>query len=176
MIHRCIKQRLEKCDIQLHPDKTKIIYCKDSNRIAEYKEISFDFLGYTFRPREAKYGIHNLLFTSFAPAVSKNSMKEMRAKIKRICLGRRTELGIEDISQICNPILRGWINYYGKFHLSELDSVFRHFNKRLVKWAISKYKSLKGSKMRAITFLTNLYRENPRLFVHWGLGRTGAFA
>lgn len=171
-----LKQRLSECGLEIHPDKTKVIYCKDSNRKSEYQNTSFDFLGFTFRSREAMNKQHNLRFVSFTPAVSKLSMKAMRAKVKKYRIGRRTELELNDIAEKFNPILRGWINYFGRYHSSELDSVFRHFNQTLVKWAMSKYKSLRGRKTKAIAFLVNLAKENPRLFVHWSGGRSGAFA
>jgi hypothetical protein len=173
-----IRQKLEsrfiECGLEMHPDKTKIVYCKDSNRISNHINTSFDFLGFTFRPREAKNRRNGLRFTSFTPAVSKIAMKSMRAKIKKCRLGRRTELSIHDIVEKCNPYLRGWVNYYGQYHITEMESVFRHFNQSLVKWAMRKYTKL--NKTQAIEFLSNLAKEKPRLFVHWDRGRPGAFA
>jgi RNA-directed DNA polymerase len=173
-IRRQLETRFMECGLEMHPDKTKIAYCKDSNRRRDYQNTSFDFLGFTFRPREAKNQANNLRFTSFTPAVSKSAMKSMRAKIKKYRLGRRTELSLEDIAQRCNPSLRGWINYYGQYHITEMESVFRHFNQTLVKWAMRKYKRL--NKTKAIEFLSNLAKEEPGLFVHWSRGRPGAFA
>ena len=171
-----LKQRFAECGLQLHPDKTKIVYCKDSNRKAKYQNTSFDFLGFTYRPREAMNKQHNLRFVSFTPAASKKAMKLMRAKIKKCRFGRRTELELKDIADISNTVLRGWINYFGQYYGSELDSVFRHFNQTLVKWAMRKYKSLRGKKTKTIAFLNKLAKEKPKLFAHWSLGRPGAFA
>ena len=172
---RCrLETRFIECGLEMHPDKTKIVYCKDSNRRLSYQNISFDFLGFTFRPREAKNQRNSLRFTSFTPAASKTAMKSMRAKIKKCRLGRRTELSIHDIAERCNPNLRGWINYYGQYHITAMESVFRHFNQSLVKWAMRKY--IRLNKTQAIEFLGNLAKENPRLFVHWNRGRPGAFA
>ena len=173
-IRRQLETRFMECGLEMHPDKTKIAYCKDSNRRRDYQNTSFDFLGFTFRPREAKNQANNLRFTSFTPAASKAAMKSMRAKIKKYRLGRRTELSLEDIAERCNPSLRGWINYYGQYHITEMESVFRHFNQTLVKWAMRKYKRL--NKTKAIEFLSNLAKEEPGLFVHWSRGRPGAFA
>lgn len=173
-IRRQLETRFMECGLEMHPDKTKIAYCKDSNRRRDYQNTSFDFLGFTFRPREAKNQASNLRFTSFTPAASKSAMKSMRAKIKKYRLGRRTELSLEDIAERCNPSLRGWINYYGQYHITEMESVFRHFNQTLVKWAMRKYKRL--NKTKAIEFLSNLAKEKPGLFVHWSRGRPGAFA
>ena len=173
-IRRQLETRFMECGLEMHPDKTKIAYCKDSNRKRDYQNTSFDFLGFTFRPREAKNQANNLRFTSFTPAASKSAMKSMRAKIKKCRLGRRTELSLEDIAERCNPSLRGWINYYGQYHITEMESVFRHFNQTLVKWAMRKYKRL--NKTKAIEFLSNLAKEEPGLFIHWSRGRPGAFA
>lgn len=173
-IRRRLEARFIECGLEMHPDKTKIVYCKDSNRRSNYKDTSFDFLGFTFRPREAKNQRNGLRFTSFTPAVSKTAMKAMRAKIKKCRLGRRTELSIQDIVDGCNPILQGWVNYYGQYHITEMESVFRHFNQSLVKWAMRKY--IRLNKRQAIEFLSNLAKDKPRLFVHWDRGRPSAFA
>ncbi len=172
---KVLGKRFSDCGLQLHPDKTKVAYCKDSNRRGSYQNQSFDFLGYTFRPREAMNRKDHLRFVSFTPAVSKTSMKAMREKIKRCRIGRRTELEIGDIAEICNPMLQGWINYFGQYHYSELDAVFRHFNQTLVKWAMRKYKKLRGRKTETIKFLTRLAQDEPKLFAHWSRGRLGAF-
>lgn len=170
-----LSQRFRECGLTLHPDKTKIVYCKDSNRRGEYQNTSFDFLGFTFRPREAMNQKNKLRFVSFTPAVSKTSKKAMRAKLKRCRLGRRTELELKDIAKICNPMLRGWVSYYGKYHCTELESVFRYFNQRLLTWSKRKYKKLRCHKTKAIEFLSKLAKEKPDLFVHWKRGRPGAF-
>lgn len=171
-----LRKRFLECGLELHPDKSKIVYCKDSNRKEEYTNMSFDFLGFTFRPREAMNKRNKLRFVSFTPAASKIAMKLMRSKIKKCRLGRRTELSLNDISQICNPILQGWINYYGKFHSSALDPIWRHFNKSLVKWSMRKYKSLRDHKTRAMEFLIKKAKEKPTLFAHWNKGVIGAFS
>jgi RNA-directed DNA polymerase len=170
-----LAERFKSCKLQLHPDKTKIVYCKDSNRGGECQSVSFDFLGFTFRPREAVNRQNKWRFTSFTPAASKASMKAMRAKVKRCRIGRRTELELRDIAKMCNPMLRGWINYYGTYHGSGLEAVYRHFNKTLVTWAMRKYKKLRHRKMKAIEFLGAIAKENPTLFAHWHRGRPGAF-
>lgn len=172
----CLRKRFAECGLELHPDKTKIVYCKDSNRKSEHQNTSFDFLGFTFRQREAMNKRYNLRFVSFTPAVSKIAMKAMRAKIKKCRIGRRSELSIDDIAQKCNPILQGWINYYGQFHFSALDSIWRHFNKTLIKWAMNKYKSLRKRKTKAIEYLARIAKDRPKLFAHWNRGTRGAFA
>ena len=110
------------------------------------------------------------------PAVSKSAQKSMRAKTKSFRLYKRSELSLEDISMKFNPTLRGWLNYYGKFNPSEMSSVWRHFNKTLVAWAMRKYKRFRGRKTRAAKFIKGIADKQPSLFAHWHAGMQGAFA
>jgi len=170
-----LRARFKECGLELHPDKTKIVYCKDDNRKGSYLNTSFDFLGYTFRPRSCKNN-KGKMFVAFTPSVSKTSMKSMRAKLKTLNLRKRSNLSFEDIAQICNPILRGWINYYGRFNSSGLYSVWRYFNKTLSAWAAKKYKRLYRHKVKTTQFLERSAKERPKLFAHWQIGMRGAFA
>jgi RNA-directed DNA polymerase len=117
-----LMQRLEECGLSLHPDKTKIVYCKDGRRKGKYSNEKFDFLGYCFRPRVAKSRQGNL-FVGFNPAVSNQSMKSMRQKIRNSNLRNRSEIELMEISKKYNPILRGWYQYYGKYRASDLQPV-----------------------------------------------------
>ena len=171
-----LTKRFEECGLQLHPDKTKIIYCKDDNRRNKYPNTSFDFLGYTFRPRSSWNNKRKVLFVSFTPSASKTAVNSMRAKLKRLNLRKRSEIDFDDIAQLCNPILRGWINYYGRFNPSGLYPVFRYFNMTLSAWARQKYKRLYRRKMKATQFLEKIVKEKPKLFAHWEIGMIGALA
>lgn len=171
-----LKKRFEECGLALHPDKTKIVYCKDGSRKEKHKQIKFDFLGYTFRPRLVKNSKRNSIFVSFTPAVSKVALKSMRATTRQWNLRNRTDLGLGDIARMYNPVIRGWLIYYGKYCPSALYSFCRHFNMTLVAWAMRKYKKLKGHKTRAGQFLEKISEENPKLFAHWKRGMVGAFA
>jgi RNA-directed DNA polymerase len=171
-----LKARFEVCGLELHPNKTKIIYCKDSNRKGTYPINQFDFLGYTFRQRVVKNDKINKTFVSFSPAVSKDAAKSMRAKIRAMGLRNKTDLKLDNIARIYNPILNGWLNYYGRYHFSAMHSVLRHFNKTLIAWAMRKYKSLRKSKTKAINFLMKIAKERKNLFAHWKRGVIGAFA
>ncbi len=170
-----LTQRFEMCRLELHPEKTKIIYCKDGSRKSEYPQRSFDFLGYTFRSRVCKNIKRNSLFMSFTPAVSKEAMKSMRAHIRKSGIRNRADLSLKEIAQKYNPILNGWIEYYGRYSRTALSSVMVHFNKTLTAWAMCKYKKLKGRKTRASLFIQKVQRENRQLFSHWkqGLGGIG---
>ncbi len=171
-----LKERFKMCGLQLHPEKTKIVYCKDSNRKRQYQETSFDFLGYTFRARTSKNSKRNKLFVSFSPAVSKAALKSMRATTRKSNFRNRTDLSLKDIARWYNPVLQGWINYYGKYSRSGLYPMLRHFNKTLVAWAMKKYRRLCRRKTRAAKFVARIAGESPHLFVHWRCGMRGAFA
>jgi RNA-directed DNA polymerase len=169
-----LRKRFKECGLEMHPGKTKIAYCKDSDRTKDYPVTSFDFLGYTFRSRGAK-NKHGKLFTSFLPAVSKAALKAMNAETRRRGFRNSTELTLEDISRMYNCVLRGWFNYYGKYYPSALAPLWRHFNRTLVAWAMRKYKKLTG-KSRTIEKFEKIAKQSPKLFVHWQKGIIGAFA
>ncbi len=167
-LHAEIAQRLKDCRLQLHPQKTRVVYCKDENRRRSYPVIQFDFLGYTFRPRKSKdrFGRY---YVNFLPAVSNNAAKLMRQTIRRWALHRRVDKSLEDLARMFNPILRGWINYYGRFYRSALHRVFNHLDRRLTRWVTQKYKRLRGHRRRAAHWLQRIQRKQPKLFVHWHL-------
>ena len=171
----CLKKRFEACGLEVHPSKTQIVYCKDDDRRDMYPNTSFDFLGYTFRPRGAK-NKYGKMFISFLPGVSKKTLKDMTSKIRKTNLRNRTDLGLNAISKIYNPVLRGWMNYYGKYYPSALGPLWKHFNKMLIKWAMMKYRKLKGHKTRAGIFIEEVSKRDPKLFVHWEKGIRGSFA
>lgn len=164
-----LRKRFNTCKLELHPDKTRIVYCKDDDRKGEHSEIKFDFLGYTFRPRRSKnrYGKY---FINFTPAVSNKACKAMRQTIRGWRMHLKPDIGIDDLSRMFNASIRGWINYYGHFYKSQLYPVFRHMNQALVQWARRKYKKLERHKIRAIKWLGRLAKNLPRLFAHWQMG------
>lgn len=164
-----LKQRFEECGLQLHPEKPRIIYCKDDDRKGDYPEISFGFLGYTFRPRKSKNwkGKH---FINFTPAVSNKAKKAMRQTIRGWRMHLKPDKSIEDLSRMFNPVIRGWINYYGRFYKSELYPVLRHMDKALTIWARRKYKKLNRHHRRAIYWLGGIASREPKLFAHWQMG------
>lgn len=164
-----LRKRFNTCKLELHPDKTRIVYCKDDDRKGEHSEIKFDFLGYTFRPRRSKnrYGKY---FINFTPAVSNKACKAMRQTIRGWRMHLKPDIGIDDLSRMFNASIRGWINYYGHFYKSQLYPVFRHMNQALVQWARRKYKKLERHKIRAIRWLGRLAKNLPRLFAHWQMG------
>jgi len=168
-LRKALELRFKECKLEIHPKKTKIVYCKDDDRREKHPNMKFDFLGYTFRPRRAKnrWGKY---FVSFLPAVSNEAAKAMRKKIRSWNLHLRSDKSIEDLANIFNPILRGWINYYGCYYKSRLHSVFRHFDVILSRWASRKYKRLRRHRRRATYWLGRIARKEPHLFAHWKMG------
>ncbi|NJL26237.1 MAG: group II intron reverse transcriptase/maturase [Calothrix sp. SM1_5_4] len=175
-IMAALKDRLAACGLEMHPEKTKVVYCKDGSRKEKHPITKFDFLGYTFRRRVVKNRKRDSLFVSFCPAVSSKALKSMRQTTRRLNFRNRTELSLQDISRLFNPVLRGWIAYYGRFYASAMYPIFRHVNKTLVAWAMRKFRRLKGHKTRASLFLESVAETRRALFVHWQNGTVGAFA
>jgi len=164
-----LEKRMIECGLEIHPDKTKIIYCKDSKRKGQYTNTSFDFLGYTYSARmlSCKNGS---MFVGFNPAVSKKACKSIRMAIRSWKLHRRTSADIDKIAHSINPILRGWINYYGKFHKSELFDVLQHVNRAIIQWVKRKYKRFWRRTTRACEWLKQVSKYKSKMFCHWEVG------
>jgi group II intron reverse transcriptase/maturase len=171
-----LRARLAECHLELHPTKTKIVYCRDGKRKGTYSNVKFDFLGYCFRPRWIKKSPDNSMFCGFNPAVSPSALKTMRSTIRDLNIRRQTQLSLADIARTLNPLVRGWIEYYGRYAPSALSPMLRYVNQTLVRWAMRKFKRFKAHKIRASRFLQKLVREKMSLFVHWRIGMTGTFA
>ena len=161
-----IRHRLAQCRLEVHPGKTHIVYCKDDDRPCGYPQERFDFLGYTFRARRSK-NRWGKFFINFTPAVSVRGATKMRQEMRRWRLPLRSDKAIDDLARMWNPVLRGWIQYYGRFYRSALYPVFRHFNDLLVRWAMRKYKRLRRHHRRAARWLVGVAGREPRLFAHW---------
>jgi RNA-directed DNA polymerase len=164
-----ITQRFRDCDLEIHPDKSGIIYCKDKNRGEEYDRISFDFLGYTFRPRRCvdKQGI---IHPNFLPAISRTSMKTINKTIRRWHMQLKNASTLADLSKMFNLVLKGWYNYYGRFYPSAMSMIWRNLNWYLVQWVRRKYKRFAGHKKRAREYLNVIAHANAEIFQHWKLG------
>jgi hypothetical protein len=171
-----LQARLAECHLEMHQTKTKIVYCKDGKRKGKYPNFKFDFLGFCFRPRRVRRFRDNSLFRGFTPAVSPSAMKAMRETTRDLNLRRQTQLSLRDIASKLNPLLHGWIAYYGRYAPSALYPLLRYVNQTLVAWAIRKFKRFKHSKTQASQFLQRLAKECAGLFVHWQIGMTGTFA
>jgi group II intron reverse transcriptase/maturase len=160
-----IKERLAECGLEVHPEKTKIVYCKDARRKGKQDKIQFKFLGFDFQPRSVKSKREGKMFLSFYPAISKESRERIILEIRKTSLHRWSEKTIEEIAVLLNPRLRGWINYYGKFGKHALNRVMRKLDDRLGWYIMNKYKV--GSVRKAFDMLRNIKEGQPNLFVHW---------
>ena len=169
-----VDSRLKECKLEMHSEKSKVIYCKDSNRKGNYPNIQFAFLGFAFRPRKAgNFG--GKRFTSFLPGVSPLAIKRMCRRMHSWHLPRQTPGTLGELSERYNPILIGWLNYFGSFYKTECRKVFNHFDRLLVLWAMRKYKKLRGHKRQSMHWLGRIARSLPNLFIHWQvLGKPAA--
>lgn len=156
-----LDERFRACKLELNLDKTKLVYCKNKQRKGSYKEVSFSFLGYDFKPRTClgKSGTKEIWFL---PAIGKKAKKRFTQKLRNLNISRNTLRSIEDLAKLLNPIMRGIINYFGAYYRSELSNLYSQLNLKLKKWALRKYK--KRSIMR---WLRHLYLTQRDLFVHW---------
>lgn len=165
-----IADRMDQVGLQLHPDKTRIVYCKDANRRGSHEHTSFDFLGFTFRARKARSRAGKS-FTSFLPAISKNALNKISGEVRRWRLHRRTGHSFAELAKKINPIIRGWMQYYGAFYHSALYSFLARINAYLVRWIRKKYKRLRPFH-KALACWQRITRQYPRLFAHWAWVRT----
>ena len=166
-LRAAIADRLGTLGLELHPDKTKIVYCKDAKRRRDSEHTSFDFLGYTFRARCASG--RQGRFVGFLPAMSTKAKKAKGQQIRAWHLNRRTGTDLSGLAGDINPQVRGWINYYGAFYRSELYSLAMRINDHLVRWAMQKFKRLRNQPSKAWAWLDAVRQHQPRLFAHWHL-------
>lgn len=171
-----ITKRFAECKLTLHPKKTRIVYCKDSKRQDDYPNTSFEFLGYCFRSRRVRSKYESKCFSGFNPAVSKTSMKAIYQEIRSWKIIRRTGSKLQDIAHNINPIIRGWLEYYGRYYVTELYRAFSHLNRILIKWFMRKYSRLRKHKTKAVEALTRIVKQEQNLFVHWKAGVLGVYA
>lgn len=166
-----MKKRLQECGLEIHPDKTRIGYCKDADRKKSHENEKFDFLGFTFRPRLSK-NKRGKYFVNFTPAISQKAAKSIRGEIRKWKIHNRSDKQIDDLARMFNAQVQGWINYYGAYYKSALYPILREIETDLILWAKRKYKRFKGHHTKAIHWLGRISRREPRLFVHWRLGLT----
>jgi RNA-directed DNA polymerase len=162
-----LADRLGSLGLEMHPDKTKIVYCQDAVRRGSYEHTSFDFLGYTFRGRIAR-GPRGF-FVGFLPAMSAKAKKAKGLQIRAWHLNRRSHTDLSGLAGEINPQVRGWINYYGAFYRSELFFLAKRIDEHLHRWAMQKFKRLRGRSDRAWAFLNAVRKREPNLFAHWQL-------
>jgi group II intron reverse transcriptase/maturase len=165
MVAKAIGNRMVEVGLRLHPDKTKIVYCKDANRRGEHEHTAFTFLGYTFRARGARTRT-GTVFTAFAPAISKEALKRISETVRRWRLDRKTGQTLNDLARWVNPIVRGWMQYYGRFNHSALYRLLQRINTYLVRFLRNKFKRVRTFK-KAKEGWQRIIDQHPRTFAHW---------
>jgi RNA-directed DNA polymerase len=162
-----IAARMSEVGLRLHPDKTRVVYCKDDKRRGEHEHISLTFLGFTFRPRKARNSKDGSYFTSFLPGMSTEALKAKSAELRTMRIHRHTNLSLDDLAQWLNPIVAGWMNYYGRYYRTAMDPLLRRVNIYLTRWAGKKYRRRLRAHRRLWRWWTGLLDRQPGLFVHW---------
>jgi group II intron reverse transcriptase/maturase len=171
-VWQAIDRRFADIGLQLHPDKTRIVYCKDDRRRRDYDQVTFTFCGYTFRPRKTWDKIRGRSRTGFLPAVAPGKLADMSRKVASWRLHRRTTENLADLAGEINPALRGWLNYFTAFYPSAVIPIGKRTDRHLMRWARWKYKRLKPSEDRTRTWLKAVRQRKPRMFAHWTLRYT----
>ena len=167
---KSVRERLAACGLELHPVKTKIVYCKDDDRREDIEPHKFDFLGYTFRPRRAK-NYKGKFFVSFLPAMGDKAAKAVRKTIREWHLAfKRNNQSLEEIAKFVNPFVQGWMNYYGRFYRTECVLALRHVNDALVRWVMRKFRRFRRREVAATHWLGRIAARDPNLFAQWRLG------
>ncbi len=166
-LRNALVDRLAECKLELHPEKTKIVYCKDKNRRGDYPNISFDFLGFCFRARRTMW--NGKPAHGFLPAVSPKALKRLGREVRRWTLHHRSDKSLSDLAEKYNACIRGWINYYGSFYKSQLTPMLRRIDCFIIRWARRKFKRLRYKSKGARDWFCRVQRENPDLFAHWRL-------
>lgn len=165
-VMQSIASRLAECGLTMHPEKSKIVYCKHSRRTKAYRLVQFTFLGFTFRPRGAK-DKRGRLFTSFLPAVSDTALKRMRETVRGWKLHRQTPAALAELAQQYDSTIRGWMNYYEAFYRTEMQKLYQYLDQRLMQWARRKYKTLRKRKLRSADWLDKMKDQFPEMFAYW---------
>lgn len=163
-------KRMAECNLNLNRDKTKIVYCKGGYRKGRYENTSFDYLGYTFRPRKSMNTKTGTLFTNFTPAISKKARLKIHDVVRSWKLSSKLMMSLEQLASYINPFIRGWINYYAKFNKTEFRKVTQYLNESLARWMRRKYKRLHRNFGTAFRALAMTAKKLPNLFAHWACG------
>ncbi len=174
-ILQSIHQRLKSVGLELHPQKTKIVYCRDHRRRGNHSVVKFDFLGYSFQPRSSK-SKRGGMFLGYDCAISISSRKRIADKLEALDVKKLSFKSIVGVAQYLNPMIRGWVHYYGKFKMYELTKVFRSLSRRLVWWARKRYKRYKTSIGKAYKWLSSIRKQFPTLFYHWNFSQINIIA
>jgi RNA-directed DNA polymerase len=174
-IVKALDERLKDCKLEMHPEKTKIVYCRHDGNNKEETQANekFDFLGYTFMKRHIKCK-NGKFMNSFSPAVSRKAKESFRQKVRDV-REKYTMGTIEMFAEEVNPIVRGWFNYFSRFFKSEARKALDYVNRTLLRWAKKRFRRIKHSNVRAIKYLSRVAKDYPNLFYHWSKGFTPTY-
>jgi RNA-directed DNA polymerase len=170
VIMKALKQSLRECGLQRYPTKTKLMHWRDSSRKKKGDfNMSFDFLGYAFRPRLARNSQRGKWFTNWPLAVSNKSKKLMSDKLSQCASMWNPTSSLQDIARQFKPLLTEWLHYYGKFYVTKLKEFTHLVNVKVTSWARRKYKNLRPSLMEAMKWLHWIWVRSPELLAYWSL-------
>ena len=169
-VMRNLNKRMKQCGLELHPEKTKLVYCRDYRRQGAFENVKFDFLSYSFQPRTARSKKTRELFLGYDCAISTSSKKRIAEKMRELKVETLTHNSIVGVAQFLEPYIRGWINYYGKFRIWEMNPIFQLLRRRLVMWARKRYKRYKTTINGTYAWLERVKEQYPTLFYQWSLG------
>jgi RNA-directed DNA polymerase len=163
-----LADRFAACELELHHEKTKIVYCKDANRRGDFPNIHFDFLGFQFRARKTIW--NRKAAHGFMPAASPKALTSISRTIRRWALHHRSDKSLKDLAEMYNPCIRGWITYYSSFYKTQLRPTLTKIDAFVIRWARRKYKRMRHQTKGARHWFGRLRRVKPQLFAHWPVG------
>ncbi|MFZ2146900.1 MAG: group II intron reverse transcriptase/maturase [Sedimentisphaerales bacterium] len=165
-----VRERIQACGLELHPERTKLVYCRDYRRQEKHPVVKFEFLGYSFQPRTTMSKKTGKLFLGYDCAISISSKKRIADKLEELDIVNLNFKSIVGVAQFLEPYIRGWVNYYGKFRISAMNPVFQLLRKRLIRWVRKRYKRYRRNLNKAYDWLRRVHIQYPNLFYHWRLG------
>jgi group II intron reverse transcriptase/maturase len=171
VLRRALADRLAACKLLLHPEKTKIVYCKDANRRGDFPVIAFDFLGFQFRARKTMWtkGGKRIFAHSFQPAASPKALKRISRSVRGWALHHRSDLSLTELAAMHNPCIHGWLNYYSHFYPTQLRPTLQRIDAYVIRWARRKFKRMRHQTKGARDWFGRFRRANRLLFAHWVL-------
>lgn len=164
-----LKGRMKQYELELHPEKTKIVYCRNYQRNKKHDKNSFTFLSYSFQPRTVKSQLSiGRRFVVFMAGISRDAKTHIREALRRIVNPRWSTMTLEGFAQLLNPKIRGWMNYYTRYSKYETNEVFYYLNTLIRKWIKNKYRI--AGKAKVYDKYRAIQQEAPGLFYHWQKG------
>lgn len=167
-----IKERMQQCKLNLHPAKTKIVFCPSTRRKTPQGEAQqFDFLGFTFRPRKVVTRSGKISF-GFLPGISVKSTKRIVEHLRSLKINAWSNRSLTHLSKALGPMIRGWLQYYGKVSRYGMTTLFYRVNARIIKWAYRKFRRFKKIKSlyAAKKWIQSIAKSYKYLFPHWQIG------